>query len=155
MTIGKFVEDCRAKGIDCSYEGTRKLFGSAEPEFGEVDAEVGKVFVREAEAVVQYDVIKKNKNNAKQKRTLEFDFDEGVWRVVDGSKVKKEFVFAEIKDVLRGATDPRQIEVHFGPPEHLPVEQQVSWKIQRPYSLACMSSRQASEIVESLARVRG
>jgi len=151
MTIGKFVEDCRAKGIDCSYEGTKKLFASAKPEFEEVDAHVAEVFVRDADSVIQYDVVKKNKNNAKQKRSLEFDFDEGVWRVLDGEKIKKEFVFAEIKDINRGATDPRQIEVHFGPPEHLPVDQQVNWKIQRPYSLACESSMQASEIVESLA----
>ena len=202
MTIGKFVEDCRAKGIDCSYEGTRKLFApAAGEEFEEVDGEVDKVFVRDADAVVQYDVVKKNKNNAKQKRLLEFDFDEGVWRVIDGDKVrtqlvsrvvtgggrcrfcsrgassclraccfhfhvarccgaqrmtqvKKEFVFAEIKEVVRGATDPRQIQVNFGPPEHLPVDQQVNWKIQRPYSLACSSSLQAAEIVESLTRVR-
>ena len=104
ITIGKFVEDCRAKGIDCTYEGTRRLFATTDEEFEEVDADVGKVFVRESDSIVQYDVIKKRKP-----RSLEFDFDEGVWRVLDGEQIKKEFVFAEIKEVSRGENDPRQV----------------------------------------------
>jgi hypothetical protein len=154
MTIEKFVEDCRAKGIDCTYEGTLKLFTFPGEKLPDCDADVDKVFVREADAVVQYDVVKRNKNNVKQKRTLEFDFLEGVLRVINATKVKKEFVFAEIKDVIRDEIDPRHVTVRLGPPEHLPVDQQVNWKIQRPYNLACGSTAQANEIVEELARVR-
>ena len=154
MSVEQFIAECRRKGIDCSYKGTKKLFAFESEGFSNVDADIANVFIHDAESVVQFDVVKRNKNNARQKRMLEFDFDEGVWRVLDGTKIKKEFVFAEIKEVKRGATDPRHLEVHFGPPEHLPVDQQVNWKIQRPYSLACGSSGQAREIVESLSRVR-
>ena len=65
---------------------------------------------------------------------------------------KKCFQFTEIKDMARNQVDNRKMEVTFGPPENLSKEEQIRWRIQRPYKLECDTVAEIDNLMKTIGK---
>jgi hypothetical protein len=102
-----------------------------------------------------------NKFGMKQQRKIVFREDpekkeEPTFAVVDPSsgKTKKTFVTAEVQDVERSQTYDTSCVVHFGPPEHLPLYEQLKFHEQPPYELSFRDRRGRERFIEAMSYAR-